>query len=337
MKASDNQMKIIPEDLRHASPLKLMLVDVTPKLAKKLLERNSKNRNPREANITNLAMQMEAGEWNPYNGEAIKVDSRGRLADGQHRLMAVIKANITVPIHFIFNCHEETLNTVDGGVARSATDILKLNDISYADKLPAIIRYQKLAIRGVRPDTSGRDTGCNLSNAEILRIAKEEESFLITIAKQSQTWYHQFNFILGPTVIAKFYNVFARIDRNLAYEFMNSLCTNVFLEDKDPIKILKDMLIANKVSALKKLSADEKQRAIILTWNNWLEGKKYSKLSLSTTDGWPKIKGVDNVSKFDFEYMPIHLQELREKEKETKMREAEAQLEQEQIKFEEQE
>lgn len=72
------------------------LEDITPEKANEYLLKNTDNyRNPNTRRVNTYAADMAAGKWE-MNGEAIKFDSDGNLVDGQHRLLAIVKANATV-------------------------------------------------------------------------------------------------------------------------------------------------------------------------------------------------------------------------------------------------
>lgn len=71
---------------------------ITPVIAKKYLEANSDN--PRRINqnvVAAYAQDMKAGKWF-MNGEPIVFDEEGRLRNGQHRLTAIVKADVAVDI-----------------------------------------------------------------------------------------------------------------------------------------------------------------------------------------------------------------------------------------------
>jgi hypothetical protein len=74
-------------------------ITVTPAMAKNWLSKfNNRNRNVRQSAVDNYATDMAAGKWHmTHQGIAFYAD--GVLADGQHRLLAVVKAN--VPVKFL--------------------------------------------------------------------------------------------------------------------------------------------------------------------------------------------------------------------------------------------
>lgn len=94
----------------------------TPALAAYILaNHNNKNRKISPATVAGYVRDILAGRW-LVNGDRIVFDRDGDLIDGQHRLMAIVKANVALPIDYIFGLENETRATVDGGRNRSVGD-----------------------------------------------------------------------------------------------------------------------------------------------------------------------------------------------------------------------
>lgn len=68
------------------------LVFVTPQMAYELLSKNTKNRKVKEVQVKRLAQSIINGTFVVTNN-GIGIDINGVLTDGQHRLLAIIKAN----------------------------------------------------------------------------------------------------------------------------------------------------------------------------------------------------------------------------------------------------
>ena len=69
---------------------------ITPKTAEKYLEQNTNNyRRMNRNKVSIYARDMKNGSWQT-NGEAIKFNKRGELVDGQHRLKAIMEADVPV-------------------------------------------------------------------------------------------------------------------------------------------------------------------------------------------------------------------------------------------------
>lgn len=70
-------------------------MEITPELATKWLDDPGRNRKLNDRWIGRLAAIMKRGDWMP-NNDAITFDEYGKLTNGQHRLTAVIRADVTV-------------------------------------------------------------------------------------------------------------------------------------------------------------------------------------------------------------------------------------------------
>lgn len=76
--------------------LKMTVETITPEKAREYLKANTKNyRKLSRSAIIRFADDMKAGRWE-LNGEPIVFDENGVLKDGQHRLAAIIMANVSV-------------------------------------------------------------------------------------------------------------------------------------------------------------------------------------------------------------------------------------------------
>ena len=101
------------------------LVTITPELAEELLKYNIGNRHINQANINRIAADMLTGNYK-LNGETIKFYDTGELADGQHRLLAAVKAGVPFQTYIIRGIKKETLPTIDCGKSRNVADTLNM-------------------------------------------------------------------------------------------------------------------------------------------------------------------------------------------------------------------
>lgn len=102
-------------------------VMVTPDVAKKLLGINYKNqRNVSQSRVEVYARDMEEGHWNPQSQYPIRISSDGQVIDGQHRLLAVIKSGISIPMEIKFGGGNasELFDYVDNTLARTAAQFI---------------------------------------------------------------------------------------------------------------------------------------------------------------------------------------------------------------------
>ena len=65
---------------------------ISPKQAEEMLASTAAsfvNRGATQSFVKRYAQDMKAGNWHPDTGETIKIDTKGRVIDGQHRLQAI--------------------------------------------------------------------------------------------------------------------------------------------------------------------------------------------------------------------------------------------------------
>lgn len=103
------------------------LETITPEMAEKYLEQNAVNRKVSNASVDKYAKDIQSGEFQ-VNGETIVFDALGRLKDGQHRLLAIIKTGIAVQI-LVVRGIDPLVNNFDIGKNRSIKDIIDMDGV----------------------------------------------------------------------------------------------------------------------------------------------------------------------------------------------------------------
>ena len=99
-------------------------IDVNPAKAIMLLEFNDKNRPISKSTVDKYAKAMRDGYWRK-DSNAITIDNDGLLSNGQHRLLAIVKANVSVPMLFAFGVDNHS--EMDRGKQRSVVDNIGLS------------------------------------------------------------------------------------------------------------------------------------------------------------------------------------------------------------------
>src|SRR5262245_52973400 len=102
----------------------LSAVSLSPELATDILAHDPVNRKVRRGNVLKLVREITGGHWDPRKSTAMRFLPTQRLADGQHRCLAVIETNtaIIVPICLV----PDTVG-VDEGAGRTLVDHLQLS------------------------------------------------------------------------------------------------------------------------------------------------------------------------------------------------------------------
>lgn len=130
--------------------MNVTLETITPQEAERLLLLNAGNRSIRKRRVALYAKQMTNGQWRA-TGEAIKFSKTGRLLDGQHRLHAVILADVPAQFLIIRDLDDEVFTVLDSGLARGASDVVRSLGIASPNDSSAITRIYLVASNGLNP------------------------------------------------------------------------------------------------------------------------------------------------------------------------------------------
>jgi hypothetical protein len=103
---------------------------VTPLMAAKWLDQtNTKNRRLSDPRVSNLAKEITSGNWH-FNHQGIAFYSNGVLADGQHRLAAIVRADTPIKILVTKGLPVASGLGIDNHRPRSVGDIIKVAELS---------------------------------------------------------------------------------------------------------------------------------------------------------------------------------------------------------------
>lgn len=106
--------------------MKTELETITPAIAAMYLKKNTSNRTMRDKNVAFLANEITAGRWQVTN-QGIAFTADGTLADGQHRLEAVVRSGGTIQCLVTRGLPAEAVSAIDVGSKRSVGDYLHLH------------------------------------------------------------------------------------------------------------------------------------------------------------------------------------------------------------------
>jgi hypothetical protein len=102
---------------------------LTPSEASELLSLNTRNRRLNAKSSDLIAADISDGEWK-FTGDTIKIatdaDGTRFLADAQHRLEAIIKGGVPVPVLIVENLAPDVTDIIDQGRPRAVGDILRM-------------------------------------------------------------------------------------------------------------------------------------------------------------------------------------------------------------------
>lgn len=142
---------------------------ITPELAVELLERNVRNRKPKDLAIRRYAEDMANGRWDA-DAAALMFAKNGDLIDGQNRLMACQRAGKPFTTLVRTGLHPDTMRHVDLGVRRNVSDYFKIEQVKFATAAAGSI---SMRLRYEEGEANGRKIGQTL-DVKNVRITPDE-------------------------------------------------------------------------------------------------------------------------------------------------------------------
>ncbi len=258
----------------------MKVVDMTPALAKALLDCNFSNRSVRVTKQAQYSADMAAGRWT-LNGEPIIVSKDGKLNDGQHRCLAAIDANASVPVVIMFGIDRETRLTVDQGGARSAGDFLGMEGV---DNAPMVAAIARMAIAYERVGGIGLANANRVTSAEVRqRVAIDDK--LQEAARFGNTNGRYSRQFAAGSVVGFAYYMLSRVNREQAIDFLERVCRGDRLAPSSPAHTLREKLLSAGSTP-----RDRKIAMIMKAWNFQRRNmKKLSPASLNSTLPFPSL------------------------------------------------
>lgn len=259
---------------------KVRYVTVTPDLASLLVTYfNESNRPISESNVLTLSKEMLNGKWQ-VNGETITFDETGDMTNGQHRFLALIKADITLSILIITGLKEDTFATIDNGRKRAVSDVLAHAGISSSKNTASLCKFIfgfKQGRYGAHRNSSNRTLG----NTSILPYYESlNDAEIHNSVNFGQTYSKKANGILTPTVLGGMYYILNEVDKNKSFEFLSKLSTGESLTDKSPILALRNKLTKAKIDKTYHLTPDTLVKTIVYCWEKFMNNENVKVIKL---------------------------------------------------------
>jgi hypothetical protein len=259
-------------------------VTVTPKMAEEWYILSGGNRTIRKLHVLSLIEQMQTGKWEE-NGESIKFDEDARLVDGHHRLLACAEGKASFRTLVIRGIARGAYLTVDTGLARNGKDALAFSlgvqtplTGEMAVTLSRLIEYENDIL-------STAAKGRKISNADIV-LAYERypgiEASITAVRKCKLIAYSR---------TAWLHYLVSRSHPDEAAEFFGRLADGVELPVHSPIAALRTRLI--NAQATHFMPTNEALAILVKAWNAFLNKVPVKSLRWQSSEGFPKIAGVN--------------------------------------------
>jgi hypothetical protein len=249
---------------------------VTPEKAQELLRANTHNRRLRQGYVDRLADAIRRGEWE-LNGEPIQIAVNGILLNGQHRLMAIVEADVAAELIVVRNLSPAAQDTIDTGSARRLSDVLVRRQESNASTLAPVLSQIHRHRAKMRMDSRGQTAPTPQQALELLdREPRIRDSVEEGLRIRQTTG-------MSATVAAVMYHLFWEVERDDADEFFRLLGTSEHerrkLPANSPIRRLNGILKRIQTDPTYHPSAYELFAMIIKAFNAWRHGWPMAQLS----------------------------------------------------------
>ncbi len=123
-------------------------------MAEAVLAYNTNNRRINRRKIESLALQISNGQFE-NTGEPIIISAEGVLNNGQHRLLAVVEADVEVDMDVRFGIPRRAFTKTDTGAPRTGGDVLTIKGVAHGGVVSSAVRLLILYRRGLPELDSG--------------------------------------------------------------------------------------------------------------------------------------------------------------------------------------
>jgi hypothetical protein len=296
-KGATVERTLSPSKAATAAPappqITMVMEDITPEQAEKYLAMNvDHNRAVRDIKVSRYANSMTEGHW-LATSSTIKFDRDGHLIDGQHRLMAIIRAGITVRMAVARNESPASIHVIDTNTPRNGGDSLVFAGLTPRGKATQIAGTAN-ALNGWQNGyytnaMSALNYGERMSNDEMVVFVREHHAILLEALDVADRVHRMVP--LNKSGIALAYIVLKNVDAEAANEFFNRLAEGILHGATDPLLTLTRKVNADRLTPTGRQAITGTTLYLILrTWNAWREGEVLAKYQYgSKKGGWTAI------------------------------------------------
>lgn len=259
---------------------------ISPEMARDWLRGNTLNRRINPGVVARYAEAMSRGRWD-LNGESVKLSSTGQLIDGQHRLSAVMRSGVHVPMVVVRGLPASAQDTIDIGNRRTVGSSLALRGVRQSNIVAAMInKVRTYEARGTFRHMGG---AYYPTPAEAIAAYEAEESLLEEGAQHAMRWNKYFRTETG--VVGAMFVLIGRADLPAAREFFDSMTHGSSMDSKDSRLVLRNLLLADAVRApFSRMSPVRRAALTVLGWNSWYEKRPVSRIQWNESkDSFPAI------------------------------------------------
>ncbi len=260
--------------------------EITPKEASNIVAtRNPKNRRPNKYHVAALAKNMTNGTWR-YNADPIRFDANGILIDGQHRLLAVAKANKPILFKVVYGLDPECFKSIDIEMkSRNLHDLLFIDNIPNSNNIAGIInRYHafSLEMSAISKQAQGgvktaKELNSRITVEDRYEFYYKESVTIEAVLSFVRVLYKKMGFLSISELGGLF--LYLYLDKHHSFDEISNFLNQLYVSSNlDCINSLRNKLV-NDMAATKKMTGSHRQNLIAKVWNYYIKGKDVKVLS----------------------------------------------------------
>lgn len=275
-----------------AENIKYEIVSITPAMARGWLDKSNFNNRPLNQNrVSKIAHDIKNDKW-IFDATPIRFNGGGNLLDGQHRLNAIIKANMPVKSLVFKGLESISQNTIDTGKSRSVSDVLHFNGYINTTSLSAAARLS-IGHREFKGDMKAWDTSKEANTISQQDILGEVNKRAMLIkATQAVISLKYIKKMIGAGAPIFCYFLFASNSSiHIADAFFQKLENGDDLSANSPI-----LKLRNEIALRDTKGARRGQRQsiyniamFIKAWNAWRVDEKIDSVRWNPSEEYPKV------------------------------------------------
>ncbi|MFJ9059248.1 hypothetical protein [Streptomyces sp. NPDC102409] len=266
--------------------MRMDILDVSPELAARWLTHNTGNRPLSKGTVQQLAAQIQRGEWQ-LTHQGIAFDEDDVLIDGQHRLAAIVKAGIAVPLTVTRGVPRTAFTVMDTGRKRTGRDTLALVGEANATHLAAALRGLHLYLHV--PNSAWSGGSSVTSNDQLLAMLGEHPGVRDAL-QHGIALNRACRITVTAATIGWYVTAGTRPDIDQT-SWREGLVTGALLEAGDPRLTLRNTMLSLATGKTHRRRDDSREHLLyyLKSWNAWVEGRSMKLLRRSPNETMPKI------------------------------------------------
>lgn len=261
-----NAPKHTPATQRKPMTILASVETITPEIAAVLLGANPDNRKASGNIVEQYAGDMRNGRW-LVTGEPVIISGDGLLNDGQHRMMAVCKAGVSVQMMVVRGVERDSRSALGIGKPRSAGDILQMFHLAGGRACAALAAMLMLYENtGKRSISTYRHP---ISKTAVIERAMADDRLKLCVSFSQK--YHK---LIPPKHVA-----FARYvipDSYKSDAFFDRLNDGIGLDQGNPILVLRNWFFSNG----RKNSDQAAAEVILRAWVAYRDSRSLTRLKI---------------------------------------------------------